>query len=175
MQDDKQNSPPNQMDSQASGADHACGKCQEYLAGWKRAQADYQNLKKDMERERVEVSKFANERLLQDLLPALDQFTVAMQHAPAQSDGKGFEQWMQGLRAVEQLWEQTLRAIGLERIQTDGRFDPAIHDAAGEEVSPGKKAGEITRVLLPGWKWHDRVLRPARVMVAKEDAAAEHS
>ncbi|MDO8584237.1 MAG: nucleotide exchange factor GrpE [bacterium] len=151
-----------------------CGKCEEYLAGWKRAQADYQNLRKEVEKERVDFVKYANERLLHELLPSLDQYETAMKHTPELStlnaaEQKTYRNWLQGLQAVRSLWEQTLRGLGLERIATDGPFNPALHDAAGEEPSEEKKPGEIVRVIHDGWRWGERVIRPARVIVAKEN------
>ena len=74
----------------------------EYLAGWKRAQADYQNLKKETERERAEFMKYANERLLHDLLPMIDQLSLALKHLPTTQDlpeerRKVLENWLTGL------------------------------------------------------------------------------
>lgn len=147
--------------------------CDEYLAGWKRAQADYQNLKKEMEREKGEYVKFANERLLLDLLPVLDQFTLALKHLPAiqelpEDQRQVWEPWIAGLKAVQGGWDKLAKTIGLERILTDGPFDPMLHEAAGEELSEEKSAGEIVRAVQDGWRLHGKVLRPARVIIAKE-------
>ncbi len=149
-----------------------CPACDEYMAGWKRAQADYQNLQRDTARERGEMHKYANERLLSQLLPALDQFAVALSFTPDVStlpdeQRKVWENWLIGLRAVQSLWDQTTSGIGLERVATDGAFDPLLHDAAGEEDSQDKPTGSILKVLQDGWCLHGKVLRPARVIVAK--------
>lgn len=146
----------------------SCELCEEYLAGWKRAQADYQNLKKETEREKTEFAKYANERLLTELLPAIDQFGIAMRHAPtADADQKTWANWAQGVRAVQSLWEQAAKSVGLERISTDGAFDPSMHDAVGEEKAEGADSGSIVRVVMEGWKLHGKVLRPAKVILAK--------
>lgn len=84
--------------------------CDEYLAGWKRAQADYANLEREMERERGSSMKYANERLLEDLLPAIDQFETALLYTPSVSslseeEAKRFAVWMNGLHAVRSLWK----------------------------------------------------------------------
>jgi molecular chaperone GrpE len=145
-----------------------CPKCDEYLSGWRRAQADYQNLKKEVEREKSEFAKYANQRLLEDLLPSLDQFTLVLQHVPTLgADQKTWDNWMAGVRAVQSLWEQAAKAQGLERIATDSVFDPTQHEAAGEEAVEGKEPGFILRTVQEGWKLHGKVLRPARVILAK--------
>src|SRR5574337_353697 len=153
------------MDEQKITDAGSCAKCEEYLAGWKRAQADYQNLKKESEREQAEFAKYANERLLTDLLPAIDQLGLAMQHVPPpEAERKVWDNWLAGLRAVQSLWNQAVASVGLERIATDGAFDPAQHEAAGEEPAEGKASGSIVRVMQDGWKLHGKVLRPARVI-----------
>jgi molecular chaperone GrpE len=150
----------------------ACAKCDEYLAGWKRAQADYQNLKRDSDREKAEFAKYANERLLSELLPAIDQYGLAMRYLPdtaslPEAERKTWESWLVGVRGVYQLWEQAAKATGLERIPTDGQFDPQCHEAVGEEAGEGKGPGTILRVTQEGWKLHGKVLRPARVIITK--------
>lgn len=146
-------------------------KAEEYLEGWKRAQADYQNLKKEAEHQKVEFSKYANERLLSDLLPALDQFGLALRHLPdtaalPDDEKKKWENWLVGVKAVGMLWEQAAAGAGLERIATDGAFDPNLHEAVGEEAAEGADTGSIVRVMQDGWKLHGKVLRPAKVIVA---------
>jgi molecular chaperone GrpE len=150
----------------------ACPSCEEYMAGWKRAQADYQNLKRETERERVEMSKYANQRLLSDILPAIDQFGIALRFTPDTSNlpeeqRKIWENWLVGVRAVQSLWDGVATEAGLERIPVNGAFDPALHDAAGEEEMSGKEPGIIIKVLQDGWRLHGKVLRPARVILSK--------
>lgn len=150
----------------------SCPSCDDSLAGWKRAQADYQNLQREVERERGEMSKYANERLLSQLLPAIDQFALALRFTPdvavlPEEQRKVWENWLVGIRAVQSLWDQTASRVGLERIPTDGAFDPALHEAAGEEELEGKESGAIVRVIQDGWRLYGKVLRPARVIVAK--------
>lgn len=161
-------------------ASSICASCDEYLAGWKRAQADYQNLRKEVEKERVEFVKYANERLLHDLLPSFDPFETAMKHAPefpslTEAERKTYRNWLQGLQAVRSLWEQTLRGLGLERIVADGAFDPRWHEAVGEEPAEEKNPGDIVRVIHDGWRWGEKVLRPARVIVAKKNTSGDSS
>jgi molecular chaperone GrpE len=177
--DDPQNQPPRPSEestasvaSSPSVEPELAAKAEEYLAGWKRAQADYQNLKKEVERDRAEYAKYANERLLEKLLPAIDQFALALKFLPdlsalSEAQRKPMENWLVGIRAVQSLWDQLASSIGLERIPTDGAFDPIVHEAAGEEVVEGKESGTIIRVVQDGWRLHGKVLRPARVIIAK--------
>ena len=152
-------------------ASESCKKCDEYLAGWKRAQADYANLKRDAEKEKTEYAKYANERLLDALLPAFDQFEIALAFAPKSedvaADPKRFDGWLAGLKAVRSMWESTFREIGLERVATDGTFDPFLHEAVAEESVEGKEVGVILRTEQSGWKLHGKLLRPTKVIVAK--------
>ena len=149
-----------------------CAKCEDYLAGWKRAQADYQNLKRQSELDKVDFSKYANERLLMELLPAIDQFGIALNYIPStellpEDQRKIWDNWLIGIRAVRSLWDTTATSVGLERVPTEGVFDPVMHDAVGEEEGSEKASGMIVRVMQDGWKLHGKVLRPARVILAK--------
>lgn len=150
----------------------ACEKCEEYLSGWKRAQADYANLKRETEREKIDFSKYANERLLSDLLPAIDQYEIAMAFTPDLStvdeeNRKRIQNWMIGLSAVKTIWENAFKDIGLEHVPTTGAFDPLLHEAAGEEESD-QPEHHIIRVMQSGWRLNGKLLRPARVILAKQ-------
>lgn len=154
--------------------------CEEYLAGWKRAQADYSNAIKERERDRSEYVKYANTSLLQSLLPAIEHFSTALRFIPdtaslPEEARKKWESWLVGLKAVQSLWEQAAQATGLERIPTQGAFDPSLHEAVGHEPSATVPAEHILRVMQDGWKLNGRVLRPAQVIVARSADATETS
>ena len=158
---------PNEIDIEALKKES-----EEYLAGWKRAQADYQNLKKDSERTASEYAKFANERLLSDLLPAIDQFNLALAFIPDTStlspdEKKKWDNWLVGINAVKSLWDQAAQNAGLTSVPVEGAFDPMLHDAAGTEIMEGKESGSIVRVVQQGWSLHGKVLRPARVIITE--------
>lgn len=152
--------------------DQLKAKCEEYLSGWKRAQADYANLLREKERDRSEYVKYANTSLLHALLPAIDQFGVAMRYIPDTStlpeeSRKTWENWLIGIKAVASLWEQAAQSIGLERIPASGTFDPNLHEAVGHEEKEGVETDTIIRGMQDGWKLHGKVLRAAQVIVAK--------
>lgn len=147
-------------------------KCEEYLSGWRRAQADYANLQRERERDRSEYVKYANTSLLHSLLPAIDQFGVAMRFLPDTSalpeeSRKTWENWLIGMKAVASLWDQAAQSIGLERIPASGTFDPNLHEAVGHEEKEGVEPDTIVRGMQDGWKLHGKVLRAAQVIVAK--------
>jgi molecular chaperone GrpE len=147
-------------------------KCDEYLQGWKRAKADYENLQKDTERTRLAFADWARHDCLLRLLPALDQYEVAMRFVPelelrTEKDQKAFENWMIGLEAVRSLWEGAAKDLGLEKIPAAGKLDPKIHEAVGEEESDGVSPGEIIRITVNGYKINGKVIRPAKVIVSK--------
>jgi molecular chaperone GrpE len=147
--------------------------CEEYLSGWKRAQADYANLKKETEREKQEFAKYANERLLSELLPAIDQYETALLYTPdlsslPEEDQKRLKNWIIGLHAVRSLWESAFMEIGLAKVSVTGAFDPNLHDVVGEEVSETISPGEIIRAMQNGWMLNGKLLRPAKVIVSKE-------
>jgi molecular chaperone GrpE len=150
--------------------------CEEYLAGWKRAQADYANVLKERDRDRGEYVKYANTSLLQSLLPAIEHFATAMRHVPdtaslPEDARKKWDSWLVGVKAVQALWEQAAQTAGLERISAQGSFDPNVHEAVGREVSQAVPQDHIVRVIQDGWKLHGKVLRPSQVIVS--DVAPE--
>ncbi len=150
----------------------SCANCKEYVDGWKRAQADYANLKKDTEREKLEMIKYANQRLLQELLPAVDQFDTALRFTPdvsglAEEDAKKMKNWIAGVQAVRSLWSNAFQSIGLEKVPVVGAFDPQIHEAVGSEAQTDIPSGQIIRVAQDGWKMHGKLLRPAQVIISE--------
>jgi molecular chaperone GrpE len=144
----------------------------EYLEGWRRAKADYENLVRETERKRTEFGDWAVERVLAQLIPALDQYEIALRFTP-KLDGipddqrRPFENWIVGLEAVRSLWWDEAKGLGLEMIRTTGAFDPAIHEAVGEEMSDVIPPGEIIRATMNGYALKGKLIRPAKVIVSK--------
>jgi len=145
----------------------------EYLAGWKRAQADYANLQKESEKARADYAKYASEECLVKLLPAIDQYLVALRFQPSldavtdTDERRKFETWVTGLRAVATLWEQAAKECGLEQVASSGPLDPSQHEAVSEEASETVPPGEIIRIAETGWKLNGKLLRPAKVIISK--------
>ncbi len=129
-----------------------------------RAVADLENYKKRAVREREEAEKFAIGKLVKELLPVLDNFDRALEHAGAAASESALAQ---GILATRKLFEDTLAKFGVKSFSAKGQpFDPARHEAVQQiptaDVPPGAVAQEVVR----GYLLHDRLLRPAMVAVA---------
>lgn len=136
----------------------------EYLAGWKRARADLLNYKKKIEEREKELITFANESLILDILPILDSFERAINVAPELRD----EIWLEGVKKIKQNLEKILKEKGLERIKTKGMFSHELHEAVEIEKTKKLKPGTIIKELAPGYKLSGKVIRPAKVRVARQ-------
>lgn len=144
----------------------------EYLQGWKRAKADYENLVREMNQKKSEYADWATEQVLSDLLPALDQYDLAMQFAPSldalpEDQKKIFKNWIIGLEAVRSLWWESAKKLGLERVRSEGLFDPMMHEAVSEESSETIASGNIVRVMMSGYSLKGKTIRPAKVVVSR--------
>lgn len=144
----------------------------EYLQGWKRAKADYENLVREMNQKKAEYADWATEQVLSDLLPALDQYDIAMQFVPStdalpEDQKKIFKNWIIGLEAVRSLWWDSAKKLGLERVRTDGAFDASMHEAVSEEASESVESGKIIRTMMAGYVLKGKVIRPAKVVVSQ--------
>jgi molecular chaperone GrpE len=144
---------------------------QKYLASWQRSEADFQNYKRRVEQERDENRRFASTALIMNILPILDDLERALSNLDARLGGLT---WFEGIALIHRKILILLENAGVSIIQAEGQqFDPHEHEAVmhaeGEE---GKVLAEVQR----GYKLHDRVLRPAMVVVGKakeEDKPAE--
>ena len=135
-------------------------KAEGYLANWQRAQADFINYKRRSEQEKEEISQFANASLMFNLLPILDDLERAFTSIPPHLARLT---WVDGIRLIERKLQASLEVQGLSPIKALGEpFDPKFHEAAMH----GKgKEGIVIEELQKGYKLHDRVIRPAMVVV----------
>jgi molecular chaperone GrpE len=134
-------------------------------------QADFENFRKRVERERHEESRRATGVAIQHLLPVLDTFERAL----AAHDDPAYAEYRKGVELIyKQLWE-SLAKQGLERIDAQGKsFDPHVHQAIERVETNEHEDGTVIDVLQPGYIFHGRVLRPAIVRVAAAPEAASH-
>jgi molecular chaperone GrpE len=128
-----------------------------------RLAADFENFKKRATRERLEYVAFANERLVKDLLPILDDLERALEAAAEHQEAKLEE----GVRLVHRSLAHLLEREGLKQIATDGTFDPHVHEALLAQPSEEHESGDVLDVIQKGYKLGDRVIRPARVIVSE--------
>ena len=132
-----------------------------------RATADLENYRKRAARERQDAVKFANESLLQSLLPILDNFEMAMAATTAAPEG-AVQSLQEGIAMVQQQLKKALSDAGLEEIDaTNQVFDPNIHEAVSQQESAEVPEGHVLQQLRRGYKLRERLLRPATVVVAK--------
>jgi molecular chaperone GrpE len=135
-----------------------------------RLAADLDNFKKRARQELLEANRYAPAALARLLLPVLDDAERAMEHVPEGTD----EVWARGLYLVLQKLREALAAVGVERIEALGHpFDPRLHEAVGFEETANHQDGTVIQELQPGYRLHDRVLRPALVKVARSRPPSE--
>ena len=136
-----------------------------------RVTADLENFKKRAAREKQEAVKFANEGLLQKLIPVLDSFDMALA-AVQTANGATAQSLQTGVNMIHQQLKQTLADSGLEEIDATGKtFDPNLHEAVSTQETTEAPEGQVIQQMRKGYKLRDRLLRPATVIVAKQPAA----
>lgn len=139
-------------------------KVEEYYQQLLRLRADYDNLKKRVNKEREEFLRFAGEALVASLLPVLDDFERALK-----SPGDKVSDFLAGFEMIYRRLSETFVQEGLEVIPTVGNmFDPTRHEAVAFETSEEQPANTILEELRRGYTFRGKVLRPALVKVAKE-------
>jgi molecular chaperone GrpE len=138
-----------------------------------RERAENENFKRRMQREKSEAIRFANEPLVRDILPVLDNLERAIAHAQG---GSGAQSLVDGVTLVARSFLETLEKHGVSRVSAKGQtFDPTKHEAMAQvesaEVAPNTVVDEYT----PAYMLHDRLLRPALVTVSKATSEEKKS
>ena len=147
-----------------------------------RTTADFENFKKRAAREKTESAQYASASLLQKVLPVLDNFEMALAAAqsatsarkagtPAEDDKVASLQ--SGVTMIQQQLKNVLVESGLEEIDAAGKpFDPNFHEAISQQESAEVADGNVLQQLRKGYKFKDRLLRPATVIVARKPAGS---
>lgn len=138
---------------------------QEYLDGWQRERADFANYKREMEKYLESAREAAREDIILQLLSVFDNMELMVKHVPEDIEGT---EWYKGVKHVYTQFQQTLKAIGLEEIECEGKeFDPTMHEAIeGPSSAEGREGTEVVReVVQKGYKMGGKVLRVAKVKV----------
>ena len=133
----------------------------EYLDALQRLKAEFDNYRKRTARDQLQLTARASERLARELLPVLDDLERALAAAEEHEEA----QLEEGVRLVHRSLVDALQKEGLAEIETDGRFDPHVHEALLSQPDDEKETGAILDVLQKGYRIGDKVLRPARVIV----------
>lgn len=133
--------------------------------------SEFENFRRRNERERLDFLKFGHEGFLKDLLQVMDNFERALEHAKSvagNEKGTPVSQVVQGLEMIAYQFAEALKGQGVTPIVSVGqKFDPALHEAISEEEAKAEP-GSIIKEMHKGYMLHGRLLRPARVVIAKK-------
>lgn len=134
------------------------------LASWQRSAADFQNYKRRVEQERQEAARLSNAALIINLLPLLDDLERALDSVDTRLAGMT---WLDGIRLIERKFQALFEMNGVTEIEADGQdFDPNVHEAV--TFGPGEE-NKVISVIQKGYRLGGRVIRPAMVVVGKND------
>ncbi|WP_413773580.1 nucleotide exchange factor GrpE [Paenibacillus campinasensis] len=129
-----------------------------------RAQADFDNFRRRTQKEKEELAKYASSKLIQELLPVIDNFERALQ---ASEDNPEFESFSKGVNMIFRQLEQVLAAEGLTAMNSVGQpFNPEFHQAIMQVESDEHEEGIVVEEVQKGYMLKDKVLRPAMVKVS---------
>jgi molecular chaperone GrpE len=131
-----------------------------------RTAADFDNYRKRSKRDVDDARQRGKDDLVRDLLPVFDNLERAVQTADTASDLRSV---LEGVRMVLKLFEDTAERVGLERVPSVGeRFDPAVHEAIQQQETDAHAPGTIITEVVPGYRFGQRLVRPAMVVVARK-------
>jgi molecular chaperone GrpE len=143
----------------------AQAKADEYLDGWQRSRAEFANFRKRIERDQATANQAATGNILKRFLDVVDDLDRALKNRP--KDGEGAN-WAGGIELVYRKLITTLENEGVQVIQAEGQFfDPNLHEAISQEDHPDLESGQVIATVQQGYLLGERVLRPARVRVAR--------
>jgi molecular chaperone GrpE len=140
-------------------------KCDQYLAGWQRAKADYSNLQKEMARKQEEMIKFANATVLAELIEIYDNFKLAAQHKPSE-ESKAWSNWSIGIDGIMKQNKDFLGRFGVEEIKTVGeKFNVELHEAVGGTDEGDAEPDTVVEQKQAGYTLHGKLIKPAKVII----------
>lgn len=150
-----------------SELDQASAKANEFLEGWQRERAEFFNYKKRMERELSQGGQNAFGNAIRRYLDIADDLARALKSTNRPQDGDGAI-WAEGIDLIHRKLICAFEADGVKMMDTSCKyFDPKLHEAISNEDSPDHESGQIIDVVQPGYTLGERVIRPARVRVAR--------
>ena len=137
----------------------------ENFDGWQRERADFLNYKKRVERDKISTEQAITSEIVKKFLVILDDLERALKARPASGDGAA---WAEGIELIYRKLQSLLESRGVTRIPAEDQdFDPNLHEAITHEDSPDFESGQIIEIIEQGYLLGDRVVRPARVRVAR--------
>jgi molecular chaperone GrpE len=154
--------PPVDLDALISKLAEAESKVSEYMDGWARSQAEFQNYKKRIERDNELMYASMKGDIIKKVLPALDDLERAIQKRPAE------DAWANGIELIARKLQNMLESEGVKRIEAKGAaFDPNFHEAISHEPSDEVESEHVIDIVQNGYMLGERVIRPALVRVAQ--------
>lgn len=145
-------------------------KADEYWERLLRETADFDNYKKRAQRDRQEAVSYANENLFTKLLPVLDAFEMAL--AVPSKDASSAQSLQAGVTMISNQLKSVLAEVGLEQIDASGKaFDPNLHEAISQQETSEVPDGHVVRQVRKGYRFRNRLLRPAGVIVGRKPHA----
>ena len=151
------------QEEQIEQTDELAAERDELVDRLQRLQAEFENYRKRSARDQQALVARAHERLVKELLPVLDDLERTLEAAEQHDEAK----LVDGVRLVREALRQSLEREGLVEIQAEGRFDPHVHEALLAQPAEGREQGDVLAVVQKGYRLGDKVLRPARVVVAE--------
>lgn len=137
----------------------------EYLDGWQRARAEFDNYRKRVRREQELAYQTAAGSVIRRFLEGVDDLERALKTLPEEGEGT---EWAEGIELVYRKLRSILESEGVQAMDAQGKmFDPTMHEAVTSEETNEYESGQIIEVLQKGYLMGDRVLRPAMVRVAR--------
>ncbi|MBE3022322.1 MULTISPECIES: nucleotide exchange factor GrpE [Campylobacter] len=128
-----------------------------------RANADFENLRKRVEKEKADIASYSNEKFARDLLPVIDALEIGSNFTPEDEFSSKIKE---GIELSINEFKKALEKHGVTAVSTDGEFDPNVHNAIMRVDSDTVESGKIVQVMQKGYLINGRVLRPAMVSIA---------
>ncbi len=154
-----------QVSSLKTSLEQAQQEAAENLDTAQRAQAEMVNFRRRTDEDRIANAKYANGRLIANILPVLEELDLAISHSEPSAETN--DSLLEGIKLIQRKLTGVLESEGVAAIDAVGlMFNPMEHEAVGTEESTEVEPGYITQIVRPGFRLHDRVIRPAQVMVA---------
>ncbi|MBD3231286.1 nucleotide exchange factor GrpE [Candidatus Dependentiae bacterium] len=132
-----------------------------------RVNSDFQNFKRRIEKEKTEWIDVGQTKVIKTLLPFIDDLDLAMQNIKKEEFDEKTMSLLEGFLIIQKKLKKALKDLEIKQISTNGQFDPSLHEALMQVDSKEHESGQIVQVFSPGYLFKDKVLRHAKVSVAK--------
>ncbi len=164
---ESENQETQEVDETTESENDCCAELEEQKEKYLRAYADFENMKKRLERDKSSAVSFANETFAKDLLSVIDSFESAISSMEQIEGDEAVNKIKEGVSLTFEQLLKVMKKHGVEEVANEGVFDPNFHQAIQQVESDEHESGEIVNVLQKGYLLKDRLLRPAIVTTKK--------